>query len=113
MCVQAFSFGKSAIKSYPEFFITAISGILLWIGISPFIVIFGAALSGIMLFKRSDTSKVLPYVKKDPQFFRHLAIIISILSLVLIGLYFLETKLLLCLTFILFQRVNFSVFRYI
>jgi len=89
----AFSFGKSAIKSYPEFFITAISGILLWIGISPFIVIFVAALAGIMLFKRSDTSKAFSHVKKDPQFFRHLAVIISILFLVLAGLYLLDKEL--------------------
>jgi chromate transporter len=89
----AFSFGKSMLKSYQDIFIPIISGILLWIGISPFIVILGAALAGIMFFKNSNAPKAFNQVKKDTRLFKKITLIVLILSLVLMGLYFFDRNL--------------------
>ncbi|MCX5642458.1 MAG: chromate efflux transporter [Candidatus Omnitrophica bacterium] len=89
----AFSFGKGMLKSYHDIFIPVISGILLWIGISPFIVILGAALAGIMFFKKSDTPKAFNQVKKETQIFKQISLIVLFLSLSLTALYFFDKNL--------------------
>ena len=45
------SFGRSMFKSYREIFLATAAAILFWTGISPFIVIMGAALTGIVLLR--------------------------------------------------------------
>jgi chromate transporter len=46
-----YSFGRSMFKSYREIFLAMAAVILFWAGISPFIVIMGAAFAGIVLFR--------------------------------------------------------------
>jgi len=89
----AFSFGKSMLKSYQDIFIPIISAILLWIGISPFIVILGAALAGIIFFKNSNAPKAFNQDKKDTRLFKKITLIVLILSLALTGLYFFDRNL--------------------
>jgi chromate transporter len=89
----AFSFGKGMVKSYQDLFVPIISGILLWLGISPFIVILGATVAGIMFFKKSDAPKVSNQVKKETRLFKKIILIVLILSLVLTGLYFFDRNL--------------------
>lgn len=89
----AFSFGKSMLKSYQDIFIPIISAILLWIGISPFIVILGAAFVGIIFFKNSNAPKVFNQAQKDTGLFKKITLIALILSLALAGLYFFDRNL--------------------
>jgi chromate transporter len=89
----AFSFGKSMLKSYQDIFIPIASAVILWIGISPFIVILGAALAGIIFFKNSNAPKVVNQVKKDTHLFKKITLIVLILSLALTGLYFFDRNL--------------------
>jgi len=104
----AFSFGKSMVKSYRDFFIPVISGILFWRGMSPFIVILGAALAGIVFFKRSDTPKTYNDVKKENQLFKQISLMVMIPFLFLLGLYFFD-KNLFRLAALMF-KINFFAF---
>ena len=45
------SFGKECLKQYRDVAITLVVDILFWLGTSPFLVIIGAGLAGIFLFK--------------------------------------------------------------
>lgn len=48
----AYSFSKGIVRDFRNILIAALSAVLLWSGMSPFIVIIGAALTGIVFFKR-------------------------------------------------------------
>ena len=89
----AFSFGKSMLKSYQDIFIPIISVIFLWIGISPFIVILGAALTGIIFFKNSNAPNQFNRAKKEAHLFEKITLIVLILSSVLTWLCFFDRNL--------------------
>jgi chromate transporter len=61
----ASSFSKSSIKEYWDLFIAIASAILFWIGISPFLVIFGAASAGLLLFHKMTNEKKFPMEEHD------------------------------------------------
>lgn len=51
MVNATYSFGKTSLKDYKDVGLAVISAGLLWIGVSPFLVVAGAALLGILVFK--------------------------------------------------------------
>ena len=51
-----YSFGKGSIKNYKELVITMLAAILFWISVSPFLVIIGAALAGMVFFSADKSS---------------------------------------------------------
>jgi chromate transporter len=89
-----YSFGKGIFKNYREILIALISAALLWLGVSPFVVIIGAAFAGIVFFMKT-TSPVLPVHlrKRDKMELRQLALLFLIFLAGLAGLYFLNMKL--------------------
>lgn len=52
-----FTFGKGVVKHYLDVAIAAVSAAAFWYGISPFYVILGAALCGMIIFRDSQTRK--------------------------------------------------------
>lgn len=89
-----YSFGKSIFKNYKEILIALISAALLWLGVSPFVVIIGAALTGIVFFMNT-ICPVLPIHirKRDKSVLRQLTLLFLIFLAGLSGLYFLNMKL--------------------
>jgi len=89
-----YSFGKGIVKNYREILIALISAALLWLSLSPFVVIIGAAFAGIV-FLMNTTSPVLPVHlrKRDKRELRQLALLFLIFLAGLAGLYFLNMKL--------------------
>jgi len=62
-----YSFGKGIFKNYREILIALISAVLLWLGVSPFVVIIGAALAGTVLLMNTG-SPILPTdIRKSSQ----------------------------------------------
>ncbi len=89
-----YSFGKGIVKNYREILIALVSAALLWLSVSPFVVIIGAAFAGIVFFMNT-TSPVLPVHirKRDKRELRQLTLLFSIFLAGLAGLYFLNMKL--------------------
>jgi len=85
-----YSFGKSTLKNFRDIFIAITASALLWIGVSPFIVILGAAFAGI-IFLRSTTA--VPSSLKEAHSLRPLLCLIFIICLGLSLLYFIDSKL--------------------
>jgi hypothetical protein len=50
-CNAAHLFGREVLKDYRDIFITITSAVLLFMGVSPFLVIAGTALTGIVVFR--------------------------------------------------------------
>jgi chromate transporter len=83
-----YSFGKGIFKNYREILIALISAALLWLGVSPFVVIIGAALTGTFFFLNPG-STVLPthIVKRDQREFKQVMLLFFIFLAGLAGLY--------------------------
>ena len=94
MANATYSFGKGIFKNYREILIALISAALLWLGVSPFIVIIGAALAGTVFFINTG-SPVLPthIGKRNQKEFKHVVILFFIFLTGLAGLYIANTKL--------------------
>jgi chromate transporter len=87
-----YSFGRNIVNNYKSLIVTLLSAILFWLGISPFIVIIGAGILGMVLLKESATSTVVNSEKKVAQW--NVIQIITLLVIFLIcfvGLYFLSS----------------------
>ncbi|MBI4688181.1 MAG: chromate efflux transporter [Nitrospirae bacterium] len=90
----AYTFGKGTLKNYRDIFITMLSAILFWRGISPFIVIIGSALTGIAFLK--DTGFMVPSHTRgvrDKQKLKQITLLALILLIGLLVLYFADTVL--------------------
>lgn len=89
-----YSFGKNTIKHYRDILVAAASAVLFWLGISPFVVIIGAALAGIAFFRSSG---FMPFSisldKPGGTLFKQAALLVLILLTGLTGLYFTDIKL--------------------
>jgi len=85
-----YSFGKSTFKNYKEVFIAMTASILFWAGISPFIVIIGAALAGIIFSRRRIVASAYT---KNRHNFKELLILLVFPLLMLAMLYFIDSKL--------------------
>jgi chromate transporter len=90
----AYSFGRTMLKGYGDMAMAVVSAALFWLGISPFVVIIGAALSGIVFFKnvRSVSSSDRPE-ETGRRIFRQIALLFFVLLTGFIGLYGINTKL--------------------
>jgi len=87
-------FGKGTVKGYREVILSALSAALFWSGVSPFLIIIGAALTGIFLFKDiehaiSPTSRH----EKNGRMVKQIALLFLILVAGLTTLYFANAKL--------------------
>ena len=89
----AFAFGRNMVKSYKDIFIPVIAAALLWEGVSPFIVILGAALAGIIFFKNNNESRIFSPARKDNGLFKKILIMLLALSFALAALYFIDREL--------------------
>ena len=72
-----YSFGKNTFKDFGAVVVAISASILLWAGVSPFLVILGAALAGIVFFK-SANNMPLPKLErgKDGHFAKHVSLLL-------------------------------------
>jgi chromate transporter len=89
-----YSFGKGILKNYKEMLIALISAALLWIGISPFAVIIGAALAGTLFFMNPGSPALPTHIgKRDQREFKQVMLLFFIFLAGLAGLYITNIKL--------------------
>ncbi len=90
----AYSFGKGTFKNYKDIILAMAAAALLWAGISPFIVIIGASLAG-MVFLRSAGAVPLSAGGKQINRFRVRQLYAFLLTFLLtfISLYFIDERL--------------------
>jgi chromate transporter len=90
-----YSFGKSTFTQYRDLILAIAASILLWAGISPFIVILGAAFSGIVFLGGKGILAAATVERKPTgNSVRQLFVLLLIMVLGLFMLYFIDTKLL-------------------
>jgi len=83
-----YSFGKGIFKNYREILIALISAVLLWSGVSPFVVIMGAALVGTVFFTNIGSSVSPTHIgKKNQREFKQVILLFLIFLIGLFGLY--------------------------
>ena len=85
-----YSFGRSTFESYKDFILAAAASVLFRVGVSPFIVIMGAAVAGIIFLKSEGTVPASAKIKFN---FRQLLMLLLIPLLMLVVLYFVDSKL--------------------
>jgi len=89
-----YSFGKGILKNYKEILIALISAALLWLGISPFVVIIGAALAGTLFFMNPNSPTLPTHIRKRNQReFKQIILLFFIFFAGLAGLYIANIKL--------------------
>ena len=90
-----YSFGKIMFKSFRDVILAIAASFLLWIGISPFIVILGAAFTGVV-FLSGKGIILVSTVEREKEGYRavQLSMILLILFLALFLLYLIDVKLL-------------------
>jgi chromate transporter len=90
-----YSFGKSTLKNFRDIFLAIAGSVLLWIGVSPFILILGAAFAGIVFLSGKG---IIPASTVERETIRHrikqLSVLLLILFLGLLMLYLIDAKLL-------------------
>jgi chromate transporter len=89
-----YSFGRNIANNYKSLIVALLSAILFWFGISPFIVIMGAGILGMVFLKVSASSTAINSETKETQW--NARQIIGLLATFLIcftGLYFLNSVL--------------------
>ena len=88
-----YSFTKDTVKSYKEFALSVLAVLLFWSGISPFLVIIGAALAGTLLFR--GVEPVLPSSSHENSglMVKQIALLVLILLGGLATLYFVNSQL--------------------
>jgi chromate transporter len=94
MLNATYSFGKTSLKDYKDVGLVFVSAGLLWIGVSPFLVVLGAALLGILVFK--DEGLVVISKGRETVLFhmKHIPFLAIILCLGFVFLYLFSIKLL-------------------
>jgi chromate transporter len=89
-----YSFGKGIFKNYKEMLIAIISAALLWLGVSPFVVIIGAALAGTLFFMNPGSTALPTHIgKRDQREFKQVIALFFIFFAGLAGLYIANIKL--------------------
>jgi chromate transporter len=89
-----YSFGKGTFKNYKDFFLAVAAAILFWAGVSPFIVIMGAALACIA-FLRSESTITASTAKRatDWHYVKQLSVLLLILITGFLALSLIDRKL--------------------
>ena len=94
MANATYSFGKGIFKNHREILIALMSATLLWLGVSPFVVIIGAALAGTVFFGNAASPVSPPHIRnKNQKEFKYVVILFFIFLTGLAGLYIANTKL--------------------
>jgi len=89
-----YSFGKGIFKNYREILIGLISAALLWSGVSPFVVIIGAALAGTLFFANLGSPALPTHIgKRNQREFKQVMLLFFIFLAGLAGLYIANIKL--------------------
>jgi chromate transporter len=89
-----YSFGKGIFKNYREILMALISAGLLWLGISPFVVIIGAALAGTVLFMNTGATGSPAHIgEKNQKESKQVILLFFIFLAGLAALYIVNTKL--------------------
>ena len=89
-----YSFGKGIFKNYKEILIALISAALLWLGVSPFVVIIGAAAAGTVFFMNTGSPGLPTHIwNKNQKEFKQVVLLLFILLAGLAGLYIANIKL--------------------
>ena len=87
-------FGKGTVKSYREVILAASAAVLFWSGISPFLVIIGAALTGIVLFRDAEpTISSIPHHENNGSMVKQIVLLLWIFLAGLATLYFVNSQL--------------------
>jgi chromate transporter len=89
-----YNFGKDTVKSYKEIALSALATLLFWSGISPFLVIIGAALTGMVLYR--DVEPIIPstsHHENNGLMIKQIAVLVLFLLAGLATLYFVNSKL--------------------
>jgi chromate transporter len=94
MLNATYAFGKTSLKDHKDAGLAIISAGLLWIGVNPFLVVLGAALLGILVFK--GESAVLSSTERGTALFhmKHILFFIITLLLGFVFLFFFSIELL-------------------
>lgn len=88
-----YSFGKNTFKDLGPVVVAISASALLWTGVSPFLVILGAALAGIAFFKSTNSMPPPEEERgKDAYFAKHFSLLLALLFSGLFALYFTERK---------------------
>jgi chromate transporter len=90
----AYTFGKTSLKGFTEAFLAVAAAFAFFIGVSPFYVIAGTALAGMLAFKAKISATAGTAPKADSPHFIHVAILLLIVLAGLMVLYFFSAKLL-------------------
>jgi len=102
-------FGRSIVKDLMNVLIAACSYVLLFYNISPFLIIIAAGLSGILLFRSTDTFETSHFVRiKDGQYLIPIALFVSLIAAGVAGLYFIDPKL--CTLALLMFKIDLFAF---
>jgi chromate transporter len=89
-----YSFGKGIFRNYKEMLIALISAALLWLGVSPFVIIIGAALAGTLFFMNPCSPALPAHIRKrDQREFKQVMLLFLIFLAGLAGLYIANIKL--------------------
>ena len=89
-----YAFGKSNVKSIKSAFIAALSASLFWWGISPFMVVAGAGLAGVILFQKALASASSLTRPKEMQWEARKIIFLGLILLsALVGVYAMDADL--------------------
>jgi chromate transporter len=89
-----YSFGKGILRNYKEMLIALISAALLWLGVSPFVVIIGAALAGTLFFMNPCSPALPAHIgKRNQSEFKQVMLLCFIFLAGLAGLYIADIKL--------------------
>ena len=82
-----YSFGQGLLKNYRSLLIAALAALSLGLKISPFLVIPGAALAGVLLFRNQKIPSSSPDLKENQGTLNRIILIILILAIGLVSLY--------------------------
>jgi chromate transporter len=89
-----YSFGKSSLKKFRDIILAIAASVLLWIGVSPFIVIFGAAFAGIVFLNGKGIIPASTVEREtDGHSVKQLSMLLLILLLGLLTLYIVDKRL--------------------
>ncbi|MCX5854527.1 MAG: chromate efflux transporter [Deltaproteobacteria bacterium] len=88
-----YSFGRNIANNYKNILISLLAAISLWFGVSPFMVIVGAGILGMVLLKVSASSTVVNYEKATQWNAAQIIGLLVAFSICLAGLYFISSVL--------------------
>lgn len=109
MSNATYYFGKNIIKNLKNVLIAACSYVLLFYNVSPFLIIIVAGLSGVLLFRGTDTFEPAHFTRrKDRKYLKLIALSLSLIAAGVAGLYFVDPEL--CTLALLMFKIDLFAF---